>query len=52
MKNKIILENKDKLIKAARVAKSRPEDILLWEAVRERMDVREKSLVKKRNITH
>lgn len=49
---KIIIESKDQLIKGARVAKARPEEHVFWEAVRKRMDVREKGMVKPRKFGH
>lgn len=42
------IENKDKLIKAARIAKQVPGERDFWNEVRERMNVREKAMVKPR----
>lgn len=46
---KINIEKKSELIKAARIAKQPPiENQAFWEAVRERMDIRQKNMVKPR----
>lgn len=45
---KLVTEKKEALIKAARVAKARPEEQVFWEAVRKRMDIRQKNMVKPR----
>lgn len=52
MKMKTKIENKDEVIKAARVAKATPESQQFWGEVKKRMDVREKSLVKPRKSAH
>jgi hypothetical protein len=46
---KITIEKKKDLLKAARIAKQPPiENQVFWEAVRGRMDVRQKNMVKPR----
>lgn len=46
------IENKEQVIKAARAAKQVPESREFWTEVEKRMNVREKSLVKPRKVTH
>lgn len=48
MKPKI--ENKEALIKAARIALAIPTEF--WDEVKERMDIREKALVAPRKLAH
>lgn len=47
---KIKIENKEQLIKAARIAKQVPEEKPFWREVEKRMELRTKSLVAKRPI--
>lgn len=42
------IENKEAVIKAARVAKQVPESNAFWTEVRKRMDARQKGMVKPR----
>jgi hypothetical protein len=46
------IENKEALIKDARIAKQVPEEREFWGQVRKRMDVREKGMVKPRKFGH
>lgn len=45
---KLATEKKDEIIRAARLAKSIPEEKTFWKEVSKRMDIRQKNMVKPR----
>ena len=45
---KIATEKKDEIIKAARIAKRIPQNDAFWKEVGQRMDIRQKNMVKPR----